>query len=116
MNIRWRKVWYPEKLEGDEPEPLVQERWPVSKMMDLLTHPDFNEARNITALLFPAQQFYSVPVTKAILTQICFVLIIEKKRHSFVLVTTIEKGAAFRQPFVFFRLIRTVLPNRRPAG
>ncbi|MBW5408316.1 ADP compounds hydrolase NudE [Morganella morganii] len=56
MNILLAEGLYPEKLEGDEPEPLVQERWPVSKMMDLLTHPDFNEARNITAL-FLAQQF-----------------------------------------------------------
>lgn len=56
MNILLAEGLYPEKLEGDEPEPLVQERWPVSKMMDLLTHPDFNEARNITAL-FLAQKF-----------------------------------------------------------
>lgn len=58
MNILLATGLYPEKLEGDEPEPLVQMRCPVSDMMDLLTHPDFNEARNITAL-FLAQQYLS---------------------------------------------------------
>ncbi|MEX9623467.1 ADP compounds hydrolase NudE, partial [Proteus mirabilis] len=46
----------PEQLEGDEPEPLVQIRWPIAKMMDLLDHPDFTEARNVSAL-FLAQRY-----------------------------------------------------------
>ena len=39
-----------ESLEGDEPEPLPQVRWPLAHMMDLLEDPDFNEARNVSAL------------------------------------------------------------------
>ncbi|KWU02438.1 ADP compounds hydrolase NudE [Vibrio toranzoniae] len=42
---------YPEKLEGDEPEPLDVVRWPLSQAEELLTHLDFCEARSITALL-----------------------------------------------------------------
>ena len=41
---------YPESLEGDEPEPLPQVRWPLAHLMDLLEDPDFNEARNVSAL------------------------------------------------------------------
>lgn len=41
----------PEKLEGDEPEPLDVVRWPLSQAEELLTHLDFCEARSITALL-----------------------------------------------------------------
>lgn len=42
---------YPEKLEGDEPEPLDVVRWPLAQAEELLTHLDFCEARSITALL-----------------------------------------------------------------
>ena len=42
---------YPERLEGDEPEPLELVRWPLAQADDLLTHLDFAEARSITALL-----------------------------------------------------------------
>ncbi|MFS1895285.1 ADP compounds hydrolase NudE [Vibrio lentus] len=42
---------YPEKLEGDEPEPLDIVRWPFAQAEELLTHFDFCEARSITALL-----------------------------------------------------------------
>ena len=38
------------ELEGDEPEPLPQVRWPLAHLMDLLEDPDFNEARNVSAL------------------------------------------------------------------
>ncbi|MBD2814803.1 ADP compounds hydrolase NudE [Xenorhabdus sp. Flor] len=56
MNIVIAQDLYPENLEGDEPEPLVQVCWPISDMMSLLEHPDFNEARNISALFF-AQRY-----------------------------------------------------------
>ncbi|EKT60830.1 ADP compounds hydrolase NudE [Providencia sneebia] len=52
MNILIASELYSEKLEGDEPEPLQQVRWPISRMMELLEHPDFNEARNISALFY----------------------------------------------------------------
>lgn len=47
---------YPERLEGDEPEPLDIVRWPLSQASELLHHLDFSEARCISALLL-AQQF-----------------------------------------------------------
>ncbi|EMI5492829.1 ADP compounds hydrolase NudE [Providencia stuartii] len=52
MNILIADDLYSEKLEGDEPEPLQQVRWPIARMMELLEHPDFNEARNISALFY----------------------------------------------------------------
>lgn len=42
---------YPEKLDGDEPEPLELIRWPLQQAEELLNHADFNEARCISALL-----------------------------------------------------------------
>ena len=50
MNIVVAQDLYPESLEGDEPDPLPQVRWPLAHMMDLLEDPDFNEARNVSAL------------------------------------------------------------------
>lgn len=50
MNIVVAEDLYPESLEGDEPEPLPQVRWPLAHLMDLLEDPDFNEARNVSAL------------------------------------------------------------------
>lgn len=52
MNILIADDLYSEKLEGDEPEPLQQVRWPIARMMELLEHPDFNEARNVSALFY----------------------------------------------------------------
>ncbi|HBO24816.1 MAG TPA: ADP compounds hydrolase NudE [Providencia sp.] len=52
MNILIAQNLYVEKLEGDEPEPLQQVKWPIARMMELLDHPDFNEARNISALFY----------------------------------------------------------------
>ena len=42
---------YPEKLQGDEPEPLEVIKWPINKIDELLARKDFQEARNIAALL-----------------------------------------------------------------
>jgi len=42
---------YPEKLEGDEPEPLEVVKWPLNKVDELLARDDFQEARGISALL-----------------------------------------------------------------
>ncbi|PQJ64926.1 ADP compounds hydrolase NudE [Photobacterium angustum] len=47
---------YPEKLEGDEPEPLDIIRWPLAQAEELLTHVDFAEARSITALFLALKQ------------------------------------------------------------
>ncbi|CNL26991.1 ADP compounds hydrolase NudE [Yersinia aleksiciae] len=56
MNIVIAHGLYPQSLEGDEPEPLPQVRWPIANMMALLDEPDFCEARNVSAL-FLAQAF-----------------------------------------------------------
>lgn len=42
---------YPEKLEGDEPEPLEIVPWKLSEVDALLAQPDFTEARSVAALL-----------------------------------------------------------------
>lgn len=56
MNIVVARGLYPKSLEGDEPEPLPQTRWPIANMMELLQQPDFCEARNVSAL-FLAREF-----------------------------------------------------------
>lgn len=50
MNIVIAHGLYPQSLEGDEPEPLPQVRWPIANMMALLNEVDFREARNVSAL------------------------------------------------------------------
>lgn len=50
MNIVVAEGLYPEKLEGDEPEPLIVRRWPLNNLLALLNEPDFREARNVSAL------------------------------------------------------------------
>ncbi len=50
MNIVVAEDLYAEKLEGDEPEPLPQVRWPLDNLLALLEQPDFREARNVSAL------------------------------------------------------------------
>ena len=60
MNIFLAQDLYIEKLEGDEPEPLQQVRWPLTRMMELLDHPDFNEARNISALFYVERYLKSI--------------------------------------------------------
>ncbi len=42
---------YPEKLAGDEPEPLEVVYWPMDKIDELLAQENFTEARSIAALL-----------------------------------------------------------------
>lgn len=43
---------YLSKLEGDEPEPLEVVPWSMNRVDALLAHPEFIEARSITALLW----------------------------------------------------------------
>lgn len=50
MNIMLAMDLYPEKLEGDEPEPLVIRRWPITDLLQLLEQPQFQESRNVSAL------------------------------------------------------------------
>ena len=41
---------YPEKLQGDEPEPLELVRWPLADAEALMAREDFTEARSLAAL------------------------------------------------------------------
>lgn len=55
MHIMLAKDLYPEKLQGDEPEPLDVIEWSFSDIDKLLARKDFSEARCIAAL-FLAQR------------------------------------------------------------
>lgn len=50
MNIIVAEDLYPEKLEGDEPEPLILHRWPLNDLLSLMEKDQFSEARNVSAL------------------------------------------------------------------
>ncbi|GHE99898.1 ADP compounds hydrolase NudE [Thalassotalea profundi] len=56
MNIYLAKDLYPEKLVGDEPEPLDVVPWKIDDYLTLLARDDFKEARSITALLLVLDQ------------------------------------------------------------
>lgn len=56
MHIFMAKDLYPETLEGDEPEPLEQVPWLLSKADALLEQEDFTEARSIAALLMTLRE------------------------------------------------------------
>lgn len=47
MDILLARDLYPEWLAGDEPEPLDVVPWPLDKLEELMTRPDFSEARSI---------------------------------------------------------------------
>jgi ADP-ribose diphosphatase len=51
MSLFLAQDLYPERLEGDEPEPLEIVHWPLAQAEELLTHVDFCEARGTAALL-----------------------------------------------------------------
>lgn len=51
MSLILAEDLYPEKLEGDEPEPLEVVKWPIENIDNLLAQTDFTEARSIAALL-----------------------------------------------------------------
>jgi ADP-ribose diphosphatase len=42
---------YPQRLPGDEPEPIEVVPWPIGDWAALLAHPELTEARSIAALL-----------------------------------------------------------------
>lgn len=51
MDLVLAQDLYPQKLQGDEPEPLQVVYWPLDKIDQLLEQADFTEARSIAALL-----------------------------------------------------------------
>jgi ADP-ribose diphosphatase len=50
MNIVLARDLYPQRLEGDEPEPLEVIPWPIADLDGLLAREDFIEARCVAAL------------------------------------------------------------------
>jgi ADP-ribose diphosphatase len=50
INVVLATDLYPERLQGDEPEPPELVTWPLSKLDELLAGEDFREARAIAAL------------------------------------------------------------------
>lgn len=55
MDLLVARGLYPQKLEGDEPEPLEVIRWPLDALDDLLVREDFTEARSLAALFLACQ-------------------------------------------------------------
>jgi ADP-ribose diphosphatase len=51
MHILLAKELYLQTLPGDEPEPLVVVKWPLTQWRSLLVQEDFTEARSVAALL-----------------------------------------------------------------
>lgn len=56
MHIFMARDLYPERLPGDEPEPLEPVPWQLNKADALLAQPDFTEARSIAALLMTLRE------------------------------------------------------------
>jgi len=50
MYLVFAEELYPEKLVGDEPEPIEVITWPLNKLDELMAQDDFTEARSIAAL------------------------------------------------------------------
>ena len=57
MHILLAKSLYPQKLEGDEPEPLDIVPWSVHNIDELLAREDFTEARSVAALFLARKYF-----------------------------------------------------------
>jgi len=57
MRLILAEELYPERLEGDEPEPIEVVEWPLAKRHELIERDDFNEARSIAALYIIDQYF-----------------------------------------------------------
>ncbi|GAB4394036.1 MAG: ADP compounds hydrolase NudE [Gammaproteobacteria bacterium] len=55
MHIVLAQDLYPERLVGDEPEPIEVVPWPLNQVGELLQRDDFTEARSIAALFLALQ-------------------------------------------------------------
>lgn len=51
MEIVLARNLYPQKMEGDEPEPIEVIPWKTSDIDALLAHPEFHESRSVAAVL-----------------------------------------------------------------
>lgn len=56
MNLLLARDLYPEKLVGDEPEPLEIVRWSIDKIDELLAQSNFTESRSIAALFLAIRE------------------------------------------------------------
>ncbi|EWH10033.1 adenosine nucleotide hydrolase NudE [Catenovulum agarivorans DS-2] len=63
MHILLAKSLYPQKLEGDEPEPLDIVPWSVHNIDELLAREDFTEARSVAALFLARKYFKTINET-----------------------------------------------------
>ena len=50
---------YPERREGDEPEPLEVIQWPLAQLTELLQRDDFSEARSVAALFLAREALHT---------------------------------------------------------
>ncbi len=50
MHLILAQDLYPERLVGDEPEPIEVVAWPLAKLEELVEQEDFTEARSVAAL------------------------------------------------------------------
>ena len=55
INVVLARDLYPEKLPGDEPEPLEVVRWPLAELDELIRGDEFREARAIAGLYLVRQ-------------------------------------------------------------
>ncbi|MCX7125770.1 MAG: ADP compounds hydrolase NudE [Gammaproteobacteria bacterium] len=51
MHIVLAKDLYPQKMDGDEPEPIEVVPWKLNNIDALLAHPEFHESRSVAAVL-----------------------------------------------------------------
>lgn len=58
MHIVLAQELYPQRLLGDEPEPIEVIPWKLNQVDSLLSHPQFHEARSVAALLLLQRQGY----------------------------------------------------------
>ena len=52
---------YPDKLEGDEAEPLEQVEWPLARLQQLYRHPEVNDSRVLLALMLLEKRLAKSP-------------------------------------------------------
>ncbi|EKD77144.1 MAG: ADP-ribose diphosphatase NudE [uncultured bacterium] len=58
MDIVLAKKLYPQKLEGDEPEPIEVVPWKINNIPELFSHPEFHESRSVAAVLLLERNVY----------------------------------------------------------
>lgn len=60
LEVMLARDLYPNKLEGDEPEPLDLVLWPMDRLGELFERPEFSEGRAIAALCLVQQRLAAI--------------------------------------------------------